>query len=268
MTPYPATTGCDQLSFNPSLFAQPTTTATDTASGIDIDIKVPQDLSADSPSPSQIRDSTVTLPQRGSRSTPMQRTARKPARTLRHVSEPKKKAQCPENAKIGTVQVSHADPPRPAAWLRLSRGTEAGRTLPSHPCRRRLQRSRQASRHGQPRPADRAADGHVQGPAAVPVLGLQHAPLRCRARDPRDADGMRNLPGQQHLHSVGFAPTEADLGAVLHGERGSGRQGMPGSTRPFGPSLEAGVTDKTAGKHAPFVLKVIQRRRRSESQSS
>ena len=31
--PWPATTGCDQLSFNPSLYAQPTTTGTDAASG-------------------------------------------------------------------------------------------------------------------------------------------------------------------------------------------------------------------------------------------
>ena len=36
------TTGCDQLSFNPSLYAQPTTTETDTASGLDVDLKVPQ----------------------------------------------------------------------------------------------------------------------------------------------------------------------------------------------------------------------------------
>ena len=38
---FPGTTGCDQLSFNPSLFAQPTTNRTDTASGLDIDLKVP-----------------------------------------------------------------------------------------------------------------------------------------------------------------------------------------------------------------------------------
>ena len=33
--------GCDQLSFNPSLYAQPTTTATDSASGIDVNSRFP-----------------------------------------------------------------------------------------------------------------------------------------------------------------------------------------------------------------------------------
>src|SRR5262249_51459236 len=40
--PYPTTTGCDTLSFNPSLSVLPTTTAADTPSGADVDLKVPQ----------------------------------------------------------------------------------------------------------------------------------------------------------------------------------------------------------------------------------
>ena len=53
--PYPAPTGCDQLSFNPSLYAQPTSTETDTASGLDVDLQVPQVTSPSVPSPSEIR---------------------------------------------------------------------------------------------------------------------------------------------------------------------------------------------------------------------
>ena len=41
-SPWPSTTGCEQLSFDPSITAVPTTAAADTASGLDVDLKVPQ----------------------------------------------------------------------------------------------------------------------------------------------------------------------------------------------------------------------------------
>ena len=61
-TPYPATTGCDQLAFNPSLFVQPTTQQTDSASGSDVNLKVPQETSPSVPSGSEIRALSVELP--------------------------------------------------------------------------------------------------------------------------------------------------------------------------------------------------------------
>ena len=59
---WPQSTGCDQLSFNPSLYAQPTTNETDTASGIDVNLSIPQQLSSTIPSPSELRAATVVLP--------------------------------------------------------------------------------------------------------------------------------------------------------------------------------------------------------------
>ena len=56
-------TGCDQLSFNPSLYAQPTTSATDSASGIEVNLSVPQQFSPTIPSPTELRGATVTLPE-------------------------------------------------------------------------------------------------------------------------------------------------------------------------------------------------------------
>ena len=79
-TTYPAITGCDQLSFNPSLSAKPTTTNTDSASGLDVNLSVPQFSSALTPSPSEIRATSVTFP-KGSRSTRTPPTARRPAPT-------------------------------------------------------------------------------------------------------------------------------------------------------------------------------------------
>ena len=121
--------------------------------GSDIDLKVPQDLSADAPSASADPRLNRDPARRASRSTRMPLTARNPARTLRHVSEPKKRRSCPEDAKIGTLRSRPPTLPGPLPGYRLSGRTEAGRTLPPDHRRRRLQRSRQASRHGRPRPA-------------------------------------------------------------------------------------------------------------------
>ncbi len=78
--PWPEMTGCDQLSFNPSLYSQPTTTETDSPSGIDVNLSVPQEVSPTIPSPTEMRSATVTLPP-ASRSTQMPPTARRPALT-------------------------------------------------------------------------------------------------------------------------------------------------------------------------------------------
>ena len=59
---WPATTGCDALSFDPSLAANPTTTDTDTASGVDVVLSVPQFQDPNTPSPSELKASTITFP--------------------------------------------------------------------------------------------------------------------------------------------------------------------------------------------------------------
>ncbi len=59
----PGTTGCQQLSFSPSVLAKPTTDRSDTASGLDLTIKVPQSQSGETPASSELRTSLVTLPE-------------------------------------------------------------------------------------------------------------------------------------------------------------------------------------------------------------
>ncbi len=55
---WPKMIGCDQLAFNPSLYAQPTTAEADSASGIEVNLEVPQDLSPTIPSPTELRGAT------------------------------------------------------------------------------------------------------------------------------------------------------------------------------------------------------------------
>jgi hypothetical protein len=257
MTPYPATTGCDQLSFNPSLFAQPTTTATDSASGIDIDIKVPQDLSADSPSASQIRDSTVTLP-KGFSINANAGDGKEACSDAQARFGTEEMAQCPENAKIGTVQVSTPTLPGP---------------LPGYVYL------------GEPKPGERyrlivAADGfnvHVKLPGTVnpdPQTGQLTVTFKDLPQFPFSEFNMHLFgaergslatPAECGTFPVNstFTPwdsllpqqTSVQYFTVTQGPDG---KACPGSTLPFNPTLEAGVTDKTAGKHSPFVLKVTR----------
>ena len=112
-TTYPGTTGCDQLSFNPSLYAQPTTTADRLGLG-----------SCRRSHRSSGRESHRALslgdprndgdPAPGiRRSTPMPRMARPPARIPKRASEPRKKPSVLNSRKVGTVEIESAALPGP-----------------------------------------------------------------------------------------------------------------------------------------------------------
>lgn len=55
--------GCDQLKFKPTLALRPTTNFADSPSGLDVELKQPQDFSFNVNSPSPLRDARVTLPE-------------------------------------------------------------------------------------------------------------------------------------------------------------------------------------------------------------
>lgn len=58
----PAVTGCNQLQFNPSLSVQPETTAADSPTGLQFDLKVPQSQPVGALATPPLRDAVVTLP--------------------------------------------------------------------------------------------------------------------------------------------------------------------------------------------------------------
>ena len=105
--PLPPTTECSQLSFNPSLFARPTSTTTDSPSGIDIVLKAPSFESPSVPSPSEIRSAVVTLPPGFSLDANAAdgKTACTDAEANFGTLE---EANCPEFAKVGTLEVHSA----------------------------------------------------------------------------------------------------------------------------------------------------------------
>ena len=112
--PYPPTTGCDQLTFNPSLAAKPTTTEADSPSGVDVELTVPQFQSPDTPSPSQIRATAVTLPP-GFTINPNAADGKSACTDLAANigTGSLDAANCPESAKIGTLEIDSAILPGP-----------------------------------------------------------------------------------------------------------------------------------------------------------
>ncbi len=109
---YPATTGCDQLSFNPSLYAQPTTTQADSASGLAVDLSVPQEQSASSPSPSEIDLLPLTLP-RGFSINPNAADGKTSCTNAEARLGTMEAALCPEFSKVGSVTLTSSALPGP-----------------------------------------------------------------------------------------------------------------------------------------------------------
>ena len=147
---WPQQTGCDQLSFNPSLYAQPTTTETDSASGIDVNLSVPQQLSPTIPSPTELRAATVTLPA-GFSINPNAADGKTSCTDAEANFGTADAAHCPEFAKVGSLDDRQLRPAGPDPRLRLPRRAAARQSLPDLPRRRRLRHPRQAGGHGHPR---------------------------------------------------------------------------------------------------------------------
>lgn len=252
--PFPATTGCDQLSFNPSLYAQPTTTATDSPSGLDVDLQVPQVQSPEVPSPSEIKATTVTLPEGFS----INPNAADGKEACEDVAQAKigtrLAAQCPENSKVGTVSVESSALPGPipgAVYL------------------------------GKPEPGNRyrlilTADGynvHVKlagsvetnertGQLTVSFPNLPQTPFTdFNLHFFGSERGLLATPEKCGTYRVTstFTPWDSLLSDQTSAQpftltSGPGGSACPPAVRPFRPSMTAGVTDKTAGRHSPFSL--------------
>lgn len=99
---YPPIEGCQREVFKPVLHANPTTTDTDSASGLDVDLSSP----SSSPSPrSPPRSRPPRSPfRKASRSTPTRPTARPLALTCRPNSTPKDRLNAPINQRSGPSQ--------------------------------------------------------------------------------------------------------------------------------------------------------------------
>ena len=256
-TSYPATTGCDQLSFNPSLFAEPTTTATDSASGLEVDLIVPQQESPTVPSPSEIKGTTVTLPE-GFSINPNAADGKTSCSDAEARLGSAEEAQCPETSKIGTVTLTSSALPGPLpGYIYL----------------------------GQPRSGERyrliltanGFDVHVKLAGKVtpdPNSGKIVVAFENLPQTPFEEFNLHYFGSERGLFATptkcGTYPVESTFepwDSLLPKQTStqfftlsSGPNGSPcrPEPRPFNPSMRAGVANKSAGAHATFSLQLTR----------
>jgi hypothetical protein len=253
--PWPATTGCDKLSFNPSLAATPTTSEADSASGLAIDLKVPQFQDPNTPSPAEIKANTVVLP-KGFTINPSAADGKTFCTDAQANFGTEEAAQCPEQAKIGTTRVETASLPGPIyGYVYLAE------PLPGDRYRVILTASGfgtnvkvKGSTHLDP----------DTGQIVTSFPDLPQAPFqRYDLHFFGSERGLFATPTQCGTYEVRstFTPWAKEISdqtsvQFFSVDSGPGGAPCPNGPRPFAPRLEAGAQDNTAGVHSPFVLQL------------
>jgi hypothetical protein len=108
----PATTDCAAIDFNPSITVTPDTSVADSPSGLNVDLKVPQNETPSGLATSALKNTTVQLP-------PGTAVSASAANGLEACSEAEiglknaEPASCPNGSKVGTVEVTSALLPDP-----------------------------------------------------------------------------------------------------------------------------------------------------------
>jgi hypothetical protein len=254
--PFPAITGCDQLSFDPSLSAKPTTTEAESPSGLDVNVNVPQTLSAATPTSSAIRETRVTLPV-GFTINSSAADGKTACTAAQAHFGTRLAAECPEQAKVGTLAVE---------------STQFPSLLPG------------AMYLGEPLPGNRyrifwAFDGfslHVKLAGTVtpdpqtgqltvtfsdlPQFNFQNFNLHIFGAE----RGLLTTPTHCGTYPVlaEFTPwaypevPKQNSTQFFTIDSGPNGQPCPQAARPFGPSFTGGVSDNTGGAHTTFAVDI------------
>jgi hypothetical protein len=254
-SPWPATTGCEKLTFDPSLTAVPTSESSDTASGLDVDLKVPQPQSVSAPSASEIREVTLTLP-KGFSLVASGANGKTACTDEDLLFDTENEAQCPEFAKIGTTTIDSSALPAP-----IQGSAYIGQPLPGNTFRLFV-----------------TADGfatHVKlkgtigldpqtGQIVSRFVNLPQAPIQeFQLHFFGSERGIFGTPTKCGSYPVEaeFVPWDAALPnqtshSVFTVSSGPGGSPCPGATRPLHPALQAGTTDNTAAAFSPLTFQL------------
>jgi hypothetical protein len=255
---WPPTTGCNQASFNPSLTGGPTTLQTDSASGLDTNLAVPQTQSPQTPSPSELRTTVVTLPE-GFSINPNAADGKVTCPEGLSAIGTLFAATCPESSKIGSLMLDVAALPAPipgALYLAEPKPGETYRVL-------------------------LAADGfatHVKllgtvhpdpqtGQVSVIFKDLPQSPLQEFSIHVFGSErGLFATPAQCGTYALEseFVPWNSALAtrkssSLFTIASGPGGSPCPNGPRPLNPTLVAGSASNTAGAHSPFSLTLTRR---------
>jgi hypothetical protein len=111
----PATGGCNELKFEPSIEARPTTNLTDSPSGLEFHLRQPQDSTLKGRASAALRDATVTLPEglvvnpssaEGQQACDPAQIGLTTAIGTSPIHFSKVPASCPDASKVGSVEVT------------------------------------------------------------------------------------------------------------------------------------------------------------------
>jgi hypothetical protein len=251
---YPAMTGCESGTFKPVLGASLTTSETDAASGLNLGFTVPQTL-GQTPSPSQAKSVTVELPA-GLSINPDAADGQTSCSDAQAGFDSEAAANCPDNAKIGTVSIGtpaldgpltgsiYIGEPKPEDQYRLFMivegfGVRSKLVGSAHPDPKTGQVT--VSFEGLPQVPFSEFDIHL----FASDRGLMATPTACTVYPIR----ARFVPWNESLSTQ---TSERDVG-LASGPRGTQ---CPGQVRPFHPRLVAGSANPTAGAFSDFHLKL------------
>jgi hypothetical protein len=96
--------GCEKLNFTPSVEVRPTTSATSTPTGLEVNIKVPQDERPEALAEADLKKAIVTLPA-GVTVSPSAANGRQVCTPTQIGLDNSEQPTCPDAAKIGSVEV-------------------------------------------------------------------------------------------------------------------------------------------------------------------
>ncbi len=251
---YPATTGCYFETFNPVLFAAPTITETDSASGLDVELSTTQ-FEGYAAAPSEIKSAIVTLPP-GFTVNPDAadgQTMCTEAQANFHSEGP---AECPDQSKIGTFGIHST-----ALNGTLEGSVYIGEPQPDNQYRLFLT----ASGFG-------LNSKLVASIKPNPETGQLTAYFENLPQVPFDEYDLHLFSGERALMatpdyctvypvSAVYYPWDESLPEVVSQKEFGLQTGphgsqCPGQVRPFEPSLEAGTTTPLAGAFSSFTLKL------------
>jgi hypothetical protein len=252
---WPGTTGCEQLAFNPSLTAQPTTGKADSATGLDVDLRVPQTPSAGVPSPSELRTTAVTLPE-GFSINPNAADGKTSCREVEANFNSRKAAECPETSKVGTIEIDSSALP-----AELPGAIYLGESKPGNKYRLFI------TGDGFGTHIKLAGSVHLDSRTGRMVVSFEDLP-----QTPLQGFNFHFFGSERALLATPthcgsydvqarFEPWDSALSAQTSTSQftiDSGPNGTPcpAASRPFAPALVGGSEDNTAGTYSKLLLEV------------
>jgi hypothetical protein len=252
---YAPVTGCEHQLFNPVLSATLTTGEADSASGLDLGFKIPQPFTKNVPAPSQGKAVSVTFPE-GLTINPDAADGQSSCADSLAAFGSEGPAHCPDQSKVGTVTIG-----TPALNGPLVGSLYLGEPQPGNPYRIFMILSGFGMNvkligSFQPNPQTGQVTAKFEN---LPQVPFEQFDLHLFASD----RGLLATPTHCTLYSISalFVPWNNTLAPqtserVLSIETGPRGRSCPGQTRPFNPTLEAGMSNGQAGGFSNFHLKL------------